>query len=156
MKSHFRSAVQTKSTPLRCFSGSAISTVSNVSKFLKFISSSTSVISRSHCLRSLWKIIETTNRIKVNSLNTFTRVYILMSRIARYTENDFALFRSKIRELHPVHRASLGALLRHLLCVARSDKNSMTLKVLAAQFRYAVLRGNLVLQEGVDMKACCN
>jgi len=71
---------------------------------------------------------------------------------ARYTENDFSLFRSKIRELHPVHRASLGALLRHLLFVARSDKNSMTVEALAAQFCYAVLPGNTVLQDDVDTK----
>ncbi len=80
-----------------------------------------------------------------------------MSRIARYTENDFSLLRSKIRELHPVHRAPLGALLRHLLHVAsHSDKNAMTVKALAAEFRYDVLRGNDVLQDGVDVKARCN
>ncbi|KAH9041938.1 hypothetical protein EDB84DRAFT_1559528 [Lactarius hengduanensis] len=51
---------------------------------------------------------------------------------ARYTENDFSLWRSKIRELHPVHRASLGALLRHLLRVSsHSDKNAMTVEALA-------------------------
>ena len=79
-----------------------------------------------------------------------------MSRIARYAENDFSLLRSKIRELHPVHRASLGALLRHLLRVAsRSDKNAMTVNALAAQFRYPLLRGYAVLEGGVDMKARC-
>ncbi|KAI9431834.1 Rho GTPase activation protein [Lactarius psammicola] len=73
---------------------------------------------------------------------------------ARYTENDFSLLRSKIREMHPAHRASLGALLRHLLRVAsHSDKNGMTVGVLAAHFRYVVLRGNEVLQNGVHVKA---
>jgi len=79
-----------------------------------------------------------------------------MSRIARYAENDFSLLRSKIRELHPVHRASLGALLRHLLRVAsRSDKNAMTVNAFAAQFRYGVFRGNAVSQNGVRVKARC-
>ncbi len=79
-----------------------------------------------------------------------------MSRIARYTENDFSLLRSKIREIHPVHRASLGALLRHLLRVAsHSDKNAMTVEALATEFRYPILRGNRVLQDGVNAKARC-
>jgi hypothetical protein len=65
-----------------------------------------------------------------------------MSCIADYAENDFSLLRKKIGELHSVHRASLGALLRHLLHVAsHSDKNAMTVEKLAAKFRYAVLRG---------------
>jgi hypothetical protein len=82
--------------------------------------------------------------------------HILMSFIAKYPENDFLLLRTKIRELHPVHRASLGALLRHLLRVASySDMNAMTVEELAARFRYAVLRGNQVLQDGVHMKVCC-
>ncbi|KAI9460478.1 Rho GTPase activation protein [Lactarius psammicola] len=73
---------------------------------------------------------------------------------AKYTENDFSLLRSKIRELHPVHRASLGALLRHLLRVSsHSDKNAMTVEALATRFSYTVLRtGNAVLQGGVDVK----
>jgi len=80
-----------------------------------------------------------------------------MSCTARYTENDFSLLRSKIRELRPVHRASLGALSRHLLRVAsHSDKNAMTVEALAAEFCYAVLRGNRVLQDGVHVKARCN
>ncbi|KAH8989369.1 Rho GTPase activation protein [Lactarius hatsudake] len=62
---------------------------------------------------------------------------------ARYAKNGFSLLRSKIRELPPVQRASLEALLRHLLRVSsHSDKNGMTVKSLAANFRYAVLRGN--------------
>ncbi|KAI9448587.1 hypothetical protein H4582DRAFT_100622 [Lactarius indigo] len=71
----------------------------------------------------------------------------------RYIENDFSLWRSKIRELHPVHRASLGTLLRHLLRVStHSDKNAMTAEVLAARFRYGVLRGDQVIQDGVRVK----
>ncbi|KAI9456978.1 hypothetical protein BJY52DRAFT_1187583 [Lactarius psammicola] len=59
---------------------------------------------------------------------------------ARFTENEFSLLRSKTLELHPAHRASLGALLRHLLRVAsHSNKNAMTVGALAAQFGYAVL-----------------
>ncbi|KAI9429810.1 Rho GTPase activation protein, partial [Lactarius indigo] len=73
---------------------------------------------------------------------------------ARYTENDCSVLRSKIRELHPVHRASLEALLRHLLRVAsHSDVNAMTVKALSTQFSYPVLRGNEVLQDGVHVKA---
>ncbi|KAH9032140.1 hypothetical protein EDB85DRAFT_1890802 [Lactarius pseudohatsudake] len=69
---------------------------------------------------------------------------------ARYTANDFSLLRSKIRKLHPVQRASLGAFMRHLLRVAvHSDKNAMTIRALATLFRYHVLRGNEVLQDGV-------
>ncbi|KAH9010250.1 hypothetical protein EDB84DRAFT_1406552 [Lactarius hengduanensis] len=67
---------------------------------------------------------------------------------ARYTANDFLLLRSKIRKLHPVQRASLGAFMRHLLRVAaHSDKNAMTVRALATLFRYHVLRGNEVLQD---------
>ncbi len=96
--------------------------------------------------------------MEVSDLNThFVHIHILMSRIARYTENDFSLLRSKIRELHPVHKASLQAFLRHLLRVAsHSDKNGTTVGALAARFRYGVLRGNEVLQDGVHVKACCN
>ncbi|KAN0140274.1 hypothetical protein V8E53_002170 [Lactarius tabidus] len=72
---------------------------------------------------------------------------------AKYAENDFLLLRTKIRELHLVHRASLGALLRHLLHVAsHSDTNTMTVEKLAARFQYAVLSGNEVLQDGVHIK----
>ncbi|KAH9165417.1 Rho GTPase activation protein [Lactarius sanguifluus] len=64
--------------------------------------------------------------------------------------NDCSVLRSKIRELHPVHKASLEALLRHLLRVAsHSDINTMTVKALATQFSYPVLRGNEVLQDGL-------
>ncbi|KAI9433264.1 hypothetical protein H4582DRAFT_2101673 [Lactarius indigo] len=66
---------------------------------------------------------------------------------ARYTENDCSVLRSKIRELHPIHRASLEAVLQHLLLVAsHSDKNTMTVKALAGQFCYTILRGNAVLE----------
>ncbi|KAH9031499.1 Rho GTPase activation protein [Lactarius pseudohatsudake] len=72
---------------------------------------------------------------------------------ARYPENVHSMLRSKIRELHPVHRASLEAVLRHLLLVAsHSDKNAMTVEALAAQFCYTVLRGNAVLEGSVHAK----
>ena len=74
-------------------------------------------------------------------------------RIARNSDNDYPLLRSKIRELHPVHRAALEALLRHLLRVAsHSDKNGTDAEWLNAQFRNSVLRGNEVIQDGVDVK----
>ena len=80
----------------------------------------------------------------------------LISRIAKYIDNDFSLLRTKICELHPVHRASLGALLRHFLRVAsHSDINGMTVEKTAARFWYAVLRGNEVLQDGVHVKVHC-
>lgn len=73
---------------------------------------------------------------------------------ARYTENDCSALRSKIRELHPCHKASLKVILQHLFRVAsRSDKNSMTLEALAARFCYTILRGNAVLEGGVHVKA---
>ena len=76
-----------------------------------------------------------------------------MLHIARNTENNFSLLRSKIRELHPIHMASLGALLQHLSRVAsHSDKNEMTVRMLANEFSFAILRGNRVLQEGVCVK----
>ncbi|KAI9456974.1 Rho GTPase activation protein, partial [Lactarius psammicola] len=72
---------------------------------------------------------------------------------ARYTKNDFSLLRSKIEELHPVQRASLGALMRHLSRVtSHSDKNAITVEVLAVLFRYPILRGNYVYQDGVHVK----
>ncbi|KAF8260447.1 hypothetical protein EI94DRAFT_1748379 [Lactarius quietus] len=73
---------------------------------------------------------------------------------AKYIENDFSLLRSKIYELHPVQRASLAALLRHLLLVAsHSDQNKMTVDVLVSRFCNLVFRGNNVLQGDVHMKA---
>ncbi|KAH9037701.1 hypothetical protein EDB84DRAFT_1128646 [Lactarius hengduanensis] len=72
---------------------------------------------------------------------------------ASYTENDCFVLRSKICELHPVHRASLEALLRHLLRVSsHSDENAMSVKALAGQFCYTILRGNAVLEGGVHAK----
>jgi len=72
---------------------------------------------------------------------------------ARYSEDGFSLLHSKIRELHPVQRASLGALLRHFLRLAsHSDKNAMTVRALAARFGYIVLRGNSVFHDGVHVK----
>ncbi|KAH9059290.1 Rho GTPase activation protein [Lactarius vividus] len=74
---------------------------------------------------------------------------------ARFTENNFSLLRSKIRKLHPIHRASLCALLRHLLRVSsHSDTNATTVEALAGYLCYAVLRGNTVLVDGVHVKAC--
>ena len=76
-----------------------------------------------------------------------------MSCIAIYTENEFSLLRSKICELNPVNKASLEYLLRHLFRVASlSDKNEMTVKALASQFRYDVLRGSKV-KESVNASA---
>ena len=90
----------------------------------------------------------------LSTLSLFIFILILMSLIARYTENDCSVLRPKIRELHPTHRASLEALLRHLLLVSsHSDKNAMTVEALAAQFCYTVLRGNAVLEGGAHAKA---
>ncbi|KAH9051865.1 Rho GTPase activation protein, partial [Lactarius vividus] len=76
---------------------------------------------------------------------------------ARYTEKDCSVLRSMIRELRPIHWASLEALLLHLFRVAsHSDKNAMTVEALAAQFCYTVLRGNAVLEDGVHAKARCD
>jgi hypothetical protein len=76
--------------------------------------------------------------------------------IASYAENDFPLLRSKIRELHPVQRASLEALLRHFLRVtSHSDKNGMTVEALTAHAYHGIFRGNRVLQDLVAAKACC-
>lgn len=78
-----------------------------------------------------------------------------MSLIVNYAQNNFPLLRSKIRELNPVHRATLEALLRHLLRISsHSDKNAMTVEVLASRFRF-VLRGDEVLQDGVEVKVRC-
>ncbi len=79
-----------------------------------------------------------------------------MAYIARYAEKNLSLLRWKISELHPVKRASLGALLQHLMRVAsHSNKNAMTVEALAAQFRYCILRGNAVLEDGAHAKARC-
>ena len=74
--------------------------------------------------------------------------------IVRYTENDCSALRSKIHELHPTHRASLRALLRHFFrVVSHSNKNAMTLDALAAQICYTILRGNAVVEGDVHEKA---
>ncbi|KAF8256531.1 Rho GTPase activation protein [Lactarius quietus] len=52
---------------------------------------------------------------------------------AEYIQNDFSLYRSKIRVLHPVNRASLGALFQHLFL------NAMTVTELAVEFTDCVL-----------------
>jgi hypothetical protein len=79
-----------------------------------------------------------------------------MSCIDKYTKNNFSLIRSKIRELHPVHRASLEALLRHLLRVSfHSDKNGMTVKELSVRFCHYVLGGYEVLGGGINLKVSC-
>jgi len=117
-------------------------------QFLEFVAdlscSSTSWISQSHYLCCLRKIIDSTNSIEVkpsDALAHFIYTQILRIHIARYTENDFSLLRSRIGELHPVHRASLGSLCRHLYYVAdHSDKNGMSVPVLAGRFCYPVLR----------------
>ena len=84
-------------------------------------------------------------------------ILISLSHIARYTENGCSLLRSKIRALHPAHRASLEALLQHLWRVAsHSANNGMTLESLAVAFRGAVLQGQAIVQDGVSAKARCN
>ncbi|KAN0140322.1 hypothetical protein V8E53_002218 [Lactarius tabidus] len=70
-----------------------------------------------------------------------------------YAKNNFSLLRSKILEQDPVHRASLEALLRHLLHVAsHSDKNGMTVKTLSSQFCQYILGTDPVFQ-GIHVKA---
>ncbi|KAF8264205.1 Rho GTPase activation protein [Lactarius quietus] len=62
---------------------------------------------------------------------------------AEYIQNDFSLYRSKIRELHPVNRASLGAPFQHLFLVSSHlplhYKNAMTVTELAVEFTDCVL-----------------
>ncbi|SRR6266404_4461788 len=92
-----------------------------------------------------------------SSHSNLINIHILTSLIARYAENNFSVLRSKISELHPNHKASLGALLRHLLRVAsHSDENAMTVEALASQFCYTILRGNAVVEGGVHAKAGCD
>ncbi|KAI9433314.1 Rho GTPase activation protein [Lactarius indigo] len=72
---------------------------------------------------------------------------------AKYTENNFSLLRSVIRELPPVHRETLRELSRHLALVAsHSEQNGMTVKALASQFCYAVFRGNTIVEGYVYLK----
>jgi hypothetical protein len=71
-----------------------------------------------------------------------------------YSEHNCSVLRSTIRQLHPVQRASLGALLRHLFLVAsHSDKNTMTVKALVDEFCFPVLRGSRIFEDGVDLKS---
>ncbi|KAN0140268.1 hypothetical protein V8E53_002164 [Lactarius tabidus] len=64
---------------------------------------------------------------------------------ASYTATNLSLLRSKIRDLHPVQRASLGALLQHLLRVAsHSEKNKMSVTTLATSFSDLIFRDNAV------------
>ena len=74
VKNHFRSALQTIFIMSRRFSRSAIAIIANVS-FLKFVSRTIYRIFQSHCLCSLCRIIETTDRIEVSGFHissTFT------------------------------------------------------------------------------------
>jgi hypothetical protein len=84
-------------------------------------------------------------------------IRILISRIDEYIKNNISLLRSKIRELHPVHRASLEALLRHLLHVAsHSDKNRMTVEdsllIFCRYYLRVTMRSSKV---NIDMEARC-
>ncbi|KAI9453198.1 Rho GTPase activation protein, partial [Lactarius psammicola] len=103
--------------------------------------------------RYLWDLPEP---LFILSLRDYRQYKYRQNGGKRYTENDLSLLRSKIRELPLVHRASLRFLLQHLSRVAsHSDKNGMTVTALAAHFRNPLLRGHAVLQDGVDVKACC-
>ncbi|KAF8265567.1 Rho GTPase activation protein [Lactarius quietus] len=71
----------------------------------------------------------------------------------KYPEDSFSLLQKKIRELHPVQKASLGALLQHLLRVAsHSDTNSMTVEALIWKFCDIVLGANAVQRSNVFVK----
>ena len=81
-------------------------------------------------------------------------MHILMSRIVRYTGNNLSLLRSKIRELHPVHRASLKVLLIHLLRLAsHSDAHGMTMNALSLQLYKYVLGYDTAFPGDIDLKA---
>ena len=88
---------------------------------------------------------------------SYIHLLILRILIASCTDFNFSLLRSKIRELHPVHKASLEALLRHLFLIAsHSNTNAMTVDALTDRFCYAVLLGNEVMEDGVHLKVRCN
>ena len=77
-----------------------------------------------------------------------------MSCIDINTETNFSLLRSKIRELHLVHRETLGALLRHLSRVtAYLDKAKIG--QLTSTFSWLVLRKSHVSEDGIPLKARC-
>ena len=81
-----------------------------------------------------------------------------MSHTDKFTEDNFSLLRSKIRKLHPVHRASLEVLLQHLLHVSsHSDKNGMSVKELSTRFGYYLLGGSEVCESSsdLDLKVRC-
>ena len=78
-----------------------------------------------------------------------------MSCIDKYMKDDFSLLRSKIRELHPVHRASLEALLCHLLNVASHSDKNITVKELASQFCHCVLGYDVITEDGNYLKVRC-
>ena len=81
-------------------------------------------------------------------------MHTLMSHIDEHTKSHFSLLRSKIRKLHPVHRASLEAFLQHLSRVAdHSDHNGMTVKVLSSQLCGHVLGFDTVVTGGIHVKA---
>ena len=81
---------------------------------------------------------------------------ILMSSIDEYTKINFSLIRSKIRDLHPVHRASLEILLRHLLRVlCHSDKNGITIDKLSTRFCHYVLGGYGFYERDINLKVRC-
>ena len=89
-----------------------------------------------------------------NALALFMRMHILVSHTDKYAKDNFSLLRSKICELYPVHRASLEALLQHLLLVAsHSDKNGMTVETLSSHLCGYILGFNTVTADGIHVKA---
>ena len=83
-------------------------------------------------------------------------IHVLMSCVDEYTKNNFSLIRSKIHELHPVHRASLEILLRHLLRILRhSDKNGVTVEELSTRFCHYVLGGYGFWDRDINLKVRC-
>ena len=81
--------------------------------------------------------------------------HVLMSSIGRNAETNLSLLQSKIRELKPVHRNILGALLRHLLHVA-SHSDKADIKRLADAFRHVVFRIISAFDDhGTALKARC-
>ncbi|KAF8265573.1 hypothetical protein EI94DRAFT_1804224 [Lactarius quietus] len=95
--------------------------------------------------RYLWDLPEPLLELSLQEYRHYTQYR------SRNTENDFSLLQPKIRELHPVHWATLEALLQHLLrVVSHSDTNGMTVEVLSTWFCYPVLCGDEVLEGGVN------
>jgi hypothetical protein len=108
-------------------------------------------------LNSLHKNIGITHRIEVSNpitLALFMPMHILMPCVDEYKNNNISLLRSKIRELHPVHSASLKALLQHFFRVAsHSDKNGATVKILSLLFYKYILSFGPVYECGCEVKA---